>query len=250
MKPKTRVALIVPAYNEEHNLTRLVERFRAVREQLAGLAMEAELVLINDGSMDGTARVGRENGFTVLSHPFNLGVCGALHTGFMYALQSGHDCLITIDADGQHNPEDISTMVAELRRESADLVIGSRFLINTGYKKNLARYTGIVLFSWIVKLLTDQTISDVTSGFRMFTRKAIEFLANHFPQDYPDAEMLILLSKSRFTIREIPVQMNPRMSGRSQHNFITSLFYPFKNLIAIVVVLIRTFLAKKEELHV
>ena len=250
MVDKMKIALIVPAFNEEKNLSQLVPRFNNVCSLLESNNFAVEIVLINDGSNDNTEKVARQNGFTVISHPFNLGVCAALQTGFIYAQNKQHDCLITIDADGQHNPEDVLLLLKEFEIGKTDVVIGSRFLHQTNYKKNIPRYIGIKMFSAIVKLLTHKIINDVTSGFRIFNRKAISFLAKNFPTDYPDAEMLILLSKFGFSIKEVSLEMNPRLSGQSQHRFHKAIFYPFKNLVAICVVLIRSVLWNKKEANV
>ncbi|MBN1559740.1 glycosyltransferase family 2 protein [candidate division KSB1 bacterium] len=240
-----KLTLVIPALNEAENLVLLFPRFKQVVSRLQKQNIEVELLLVNDGSTDSTAEVARQNGAVVISHPFNLGVCAALHSGFLYARQKKSDFLITVDADGQHNPEDIVNLIDEFLRRKVDVLIGSRFLQETGYKKNACRFFGIRLFSLLVYSLTKLKIYDVTSGFRVFGERAIRFLAVNFPQDYPDAEILILLSKSGYRIEEFALSMNPRMFGRSQHNFKTAVTYPFKNMIAIIVVLLRTLFHKQ-----
>jgi len=235
-----KLTLVVPALNEADNLVQLFPRFQRVVDALKQDNIGVDMVVVDDGSTDDTALVAKSQGAEVVSHPFNLGVCFALHTGFLFALQNNSDFLITVDADGQHNPEDIIALVQAFSQRDADVLIGSRFLQETGYKKDAFRFVGIQLFSLVVYLLTKRRLYDVTSGFRVFGRSAIQFLAKNFPQEYPDAEILILLSKSGYKVEEFALSMNQRISGTSQHNFMTSVVYPFKNLIAIIVVLLRT----------
>lgn len=243
-----KLAIIIPAFNEANNLDGLLPRFHKAVKQLSQHQIESELIVINDGSSDGTAEIAGKNNITVVSHPFNLGICAALHTGFLYALQTDSDCLITVDADGQHNPEDIDYLINEFIKGEADVIIGSRFVKKTGYKKDFLRFSGIKLFSILVHLLTNITIHDVTSGFRVYGYRAINFLSRHFPQDYPDAEILILLNSSGFTIREVPLEMNARLQGKSQHTLKSAVLYPLKNLLTILIVLIRTIQNKKANL--
>lgn len=249
MNDRRKLTLVIPALNEAENLVLLFPRFKQVVSLLRDQKIDAELLVVNDGSTDNTAEISRQNGAVVVSHPFNLGVCAALHTGFLYALQNKSDFLITVDADGQHNPEDIVNLVTEFNSRGVDVLIGSRFVKETGYKKSAFRFAGIRMFSALVYSLTKLHIYDVTSGFRVFGLQAIRFLAVNFPQEYPDAEILILLSKSGYRIEEFALRMNPRMFGTSQHNFKTAVIYPFKNMIAIVVVLIRT-LRHKQRVNV
>lgn len=243
-----KLTIVIPAFNEADNLDNLLPRFQNAVKELSRHQINSELVVVDDGSSDTTAEKTKKQNITVVSHPFNLGVCAALHTGFLYALENNSDVLITVDADGQHNPEDIYYLISEFEKRNADVIIGSRFVKKTGYKKDLLRFSGIKLFSVLVYLLTRKTIFDVTSGFRVYSYKSIQFLSRHFPQDYPDAEILILLNKSGFNIEEVPLQMNPRMQGKSQHNLKSAFLYPFKNILAILIVLIRTIQKKKVNL--
>ncbi len=246
MKNK-KITIVIPALDEEKNLPHLIPRFQNAAKSLLESGFQPELVLIDDGSTDQTSRIAKDHGFSVVSHPYNLGVCAALQTGFLFAVQSDSDFLITIDSDGQHNPEDISLLLKNHLEHDADITIGSRFINETGYEKQLSRYIGILLFSFIIKMFTGKKIHDITSGFRVFSKKAIKFLANHFPQDYPDAEILILLARFGYRIQEFPVGMNARVHGKSMHNFFTSIIYPFKNVIAIFAVLLRIHFIKKRE---
>ncbi len=245
MSRKQKIALIIPAFNEAENLPVLFPRFRQVVASLEDKGYDAEMVVINDGSSDDTAEIAKRNGAFVVSHPFNLGVCAALHSGFLYGVRNDVDILITVDADGQHNPEDIIYLVDEFSQNDYNVLIGSRFIEDTGYKKEFFRFAGIKAFSLLVKGITNLQIYDVTSGVRVFDGDVIKFLAKNFPQEYPDAEVLIMLSKFGFKIGEKPLSMNPRLHGTSQHNFKTALTYPFKNLIAIVVVLLRSLRSKE-----
>ncbi len=249
MMKKKKIVLIIPAYNEAANLPQIAASLIKVRSQLSQEGYLCELVVIDDGSADQTAQVAANLGATVISHPYNLGVCAALHTGFLFAKEADADLAVTFDADGQHNPEDVRTLLRHHLATGEDVVIGSRFVADSGYRKNIARYMGIQLFSIVVKLLTKKKIYDITSGFRLFTRPVIHYLAEDFPQNYPDAEILISLIKSGFSIVEIPIPMQQRLSGQSQHSLFRSIIYPFKNLIAILIVLIRLYVSKRRNYH-
>jgi glycosyltransferase involved in cell wall biosynthesis len=242
---KLNIVLIIPAFNEAENLPLLFPRFKHVVASLEEIGYNAKMVVINDGSSDDTASISKQNGADIVSHPFNLGVCAALHSGFLYGVRNDVDILITVDADGQHNPEDIIYLINEFSNGAENVLIGSRFIKNTGYKKEFFRFAGIKAFSLLVKAVTKLEIHDVTSGFRVFDKDVIKFLAKNFPQEYPDAEVLIMLSKFGFKVGEKPLSMNPRLHGTSFHNWRTALTYPFKNLIAIIVVLLRSLRSKE-----
>ncbi len=237
---KERLTVVIPAFNEAKNLELLLPRYKEVIAALEEQNIDGELIVVDDGSGDETAAVCRRFGVPVLRHPFNLGYSGALQSGFSYALRRNSDLLLTADADGQHLPEEIPRLVDEFRQRGCDLLIGSRFVEETGYRQGFLRSVGMRLFSEVIRLLTHRRIYDVTSGFRLYNARAVRLLAADFPQDYPEYVTLIALCRAGCSVEELPVTMKQRLSGTSMHNALSSLVYPFKNLMTILVVLLRT----------
>jgi len=223
-----RMLVIVPAYNEERSVGHVVQRIRSV-------VPGAEVLVVDDGSSDATARVAEAAGAMVVSLPFNLGIGGAVQTGFRYALEHGHDAAIQVDADGQHPPEQIPQLIETLERQGADLVVGSRFIEDTGYRADLPRSVGIRLLSRLLTLLCAQSLTDTTSGFRAAGRDAIRNLAHTYACDYPEVESLITLRKAGYRIVEIPVRMQPRREGRSSISLTKGLYYIPKVMLAAIV---------------
>lgn len=229
--------IILPAFNEQKNIGRVIGRIKS--------HTDADIVVINDGSTDQTAVVSANYGADlVISHPFNLGYGVALQTGYKYALKNDYDCLVQIDADGQHDPACINNLFAALN--GSNIVIGSRFL-NDNYEAGALKMIAIRFFSLLIKLLIGEKITDPTSGFQALDRKAFEFFTRDtFPYDYPDANVIILLHRIGFKIGEIPVRMLPNPDGRSMHNGLSKiLYYFFKVLLSIFITIIQ----KKELLE-
>jgi len=220
-----RICAIIPAYNEEKNITAVVEDIRAHQPHL-------KIVVVNDASQDKTGETVREMGETVLDLPINLGIGGAVQTGLIYARDYGFDFAIQFDGDGQHLASEIEKILIPVIEGKADVVIGSRFLDAGGYKSRFMRRIGIRIFQTVNSLMVGSKITDNTSGFRAYNRKAIAFLASYYPQDYPEPEAVIELHRNRFRIREVPVQMRERASGDSSIRLSRSLYYMIKCLIA------------------
>jgi glycosyltransferase involved in cell wall biosynthesis len=225
--------VVVPAYNEAGRVGTVV------RDVIAVLPA-AEVVVINDGSSDHTADEAAAAGATVLSLPVNLGYGAALQTGYKYAVRRGYEIVGQIDADGQHRAECFPAMLRELDESGADVVLGSRFLDNDGhYRPPAARKVGIALFARIASVVTRERISDPTSGFQVMRAPVARFFStNVYPADYPDADILILLHRSGFRIREVAVQMRPS-TGQSMHGGHRSLYYVYKMFLSIFVTLLR-----------
>lgn len=227
-----RVLAIVPAYNEEASIARVV---RSIREAHPAV----DIVVVNDGSGDNTSQRAMEAGAIVLDLPVNLGIGGAVQTGYKYARRHGYDIAVQIDGDGQHDPKDLSRLLGVLSSKEADMVIGSRFVTDTGYRPSLGRKVGMKIFSHLVSKIVRQPIRDTTSGYRAVNRRVIELFSREYPTDYPEVEVLVLLYRHRFRVKEVPVTMNHRKSGSSSITPWRSFYYMVKVVLAILVMLTR-----------
>jgi len=228
-----RKLAIVPAYNEGEMIQRVVRELR--RE-----APDFDVVVINDGSTDGTGELARAAGAAVITHPFNLGIGGAVQSGYKYALREGYDVAVQVDGDGQHKTEYLPALLEALGTGSvADMVYGSRFRGDPGYKVPLGRRVGNLIFSIVLTTMTRQRITDPTSGFRMTNRRGIELFARDYPHDFPEVEAILMLHAHRLRIHEVPVRMNARGFGRSSIDYPRSAYYMAKVLLALFVGLFR-----------
>ncbi len=228
-----RRLIIIPAFNEAEHVAGVIAD---VHHHVPG----ADVLVIDDGSADATSGEARRAGALVATLPVNLGYGAALQTGYKFAVRGGYERLGQIDADGQHRAEHLVEMFAALERDDVDVVIGSRFLDGDGhYTAPMARKLGIALFSRIATALTRQHISDPTSGFQVMKLPVARFFCtNVYPSDYPDADILILLNRSGFSVREVPVQMRPS-PGVSMHGGHKSLYYAYKMFLSIFVTVLR-----------
>ncbi len=229
---RSRSLAIVPAYNEEGNVRSVVE---AIRRH----APDFDVLVVDDGSTDSTASCARGAGAEVLVHPFNLGIGGAMQSGFRYACEQGYQEAVQVDADGQHDPAEIAKLRATMRETGVDMTWGSRFLEQTGYRASWARRTGIRLFAVVVSAVSRHPVTDPTSGFRLCNRQAIELFARDYPHDYPEVEGILMLHAHRLRAREVPVKMHSRRDGRSSITSGESAYYMVKVLLAIFVGLFR-----------
>jgi glycosyltransferase involved in cell wall biosynthesis len=225
---RDRIAFIVPAFNERASLPGVVSDLRAHYPT-------AEIIVVNDGSTDDTAEVAESLGVTVLSLPFNLGIGSAVQTGLLYASRSDAEVAVQFDGDGQHFAGEVAKIIEPLRRGEADAVIGSRFVSGSSYRPPLMRRVGIGIFSWVNSLLVRRRLTDNTSGFRAYNRKAMEFLAVDYPHDYPEPESVVTLIRSGFRLVEVPVQMRVRAAGRSSITLLRSIYYMAKVLTATLI---------------
>ena len=222
-----RVAVIVPAYNEARNLPRLAEALRAH-------APGCDVCVVDDGSTDDTARVAADLGWTVLRLPVNLGIGGAVQAGYLWALEHGHDVAVQIDGDGQHDPAYLEALLAPVKTGDADVVIGSRFLSEGGFRSTAVRRAGIRYLSWFLRLRCGARITDTTSGFRAAGRSAIELFARYYPSDYPEPEAIALAKRAGLRLAEVPVRMSERAHGRSSITAVRTLYYLVKVSLALV----------------
>jgi glycosyltransferase involved in cell wall biosynthesis len=234
MGDRGTVLIVVPAYNEERNIGFVIDGVR-------GVVPDADILVVDDGSSDGTAQRARRAGARVISLPFNLGYGVALQAGFKYALERDYDYVVQMDADGQHEPTSVLDLIAEVRKGDADVVLGSRFLGPSTFKPRFARRVGILLFRVIVSWVVGQRISDPTSGYQALNRRVLAFYATDvYPTDYPDADVLIMVHFAGFRIKEIPVVMYAGAANRkSMHSGLRPFYYVFKMFLSILVTLMR-----------
>jgi glycosyltransferase involved in cell wall biosynthesis len=233
MNTGNHILVLIPAHNEE---SRVVEVIKGVHEYLP----QAKILVINDGSGDGTARVSREAGACVVNHPFNLGVGTALQTGYKYAVQNRFQYVIQLDGDGQHSPAFLPAFVAKLKETEADMIIGSRFLQGRNHEVPFARWMGNALFAKLVTLLIHEKLTDPTSGYRALKYTALQFcIQDTYGFDYPDADFLLTLHRSGYRIEEIPIHVLPRKGGHSQHGGLKPLYYVIKMFLSIFIILLR-----------
>jgi glycosyltransferase involved in cell wall biosynthesis len=229
-----RKLAIVPAYNEGEMVGRVV---REIQRQ----APDFDVLVVDDGSTDTTAAEAEAEGAVVLRHPYNLGIGGAVQSGYKYALRHGYEVAVQVDGDGQHKPEYLPAMLDALHTsgEEADMVYGSRFRGDPGYKVPLGRRLGNLIFSVVLTVLTRQRITDPTSGFRMTNRRGIELFARDYPHDYPEVEAILMLHAHRLRIHEVQVRMNARGFGQSSIDYPRSAYYMAKVMLALFVGLFR-----------
>ena len=220
--------IIIPAYNVEDAIAHTVAR---IREK----APDFDYVIINDCSTDRTLAICRENGFHVVNLPINLGIGGAVQTGYRYALENGYDIAVQMDGDGQHDAAYLGEMARVLEEEKLNMVIGSRFIEKEGFQSSAARRLGIGYFSWLIKLVTGVRITDPTSGMRMADREVIGLFAGDYPKDYPEPESVVTILKMGRRVREIPVQMRAREGGVSSISSMKAVYYMVKVSIAVLI---------------
>jgi glycosyltransferase involved in cell wall biosynthesis len=242
--PRTalRTLAIVPALNEEDAVGDVVDELRAFDPEI-------EILVIDDGSVDGTALVARRHGARVVRLPFNLGIGGAMQTGFRYAFQEGFDAAVQVDGDGQHDPAELSKLLVPLRENRADIIVGSRFAGERSYRAPFFRRIGIALFARTISLIARQKVTDTTSGFRAMNRHGIALFAADYPHDYPEVEATVMVVRHELRLLEVPVAMRDRAAGRSSITASQSVYYMAKVLLAIFVSLFRRNVVPLKEDH-
>jgi glycosyltransferase involved in cell wall biosynthesis len=235
LTPAEKRLAIVPAYNEAGSIV-------ATIRDLQLHAPSFDVLVVDDGSTDATAALARRAGARVLTLPFNLGIGGAVQSGYLFALENGYDIAVQVDGDGQHDARYIADLLEQLRgRPDLNLVTGSRFLSpdGNGYRSSAPRRAGIRLFARILSVVTRRPVTDPTSGFRLTDRRGIELFARDYPHDYPEVEAVLLVHAHRLDAVEIPVEMRARHAGVSSINASRSAFYMIKVLLALTVGLLR-----------
>lgn len=224
--------IIIPAYNEETNIEKTVE---AILKDSSGF----DYVVINDCSTDNTKAICEKKGYNVVNLPINLGIGGAVQTGYKYAVRNGYDMAVQVDGDGQHDPRFLEEMAEYLEQHGLDMLIGSRFIEKQGYQSSGLRRIGIRFFTGLIKMVTGTTITDPTSGLRMVGKNVLQIFAEDYPKDYPEPESVAAILRRGMKVEEIPVIMHEREGGVSSISMKKSVYYMVKVSLAIIIERIR-----------
>jgi glycosyltransferase involved in cell wall biosynthesis len=233
--PVSRHLAIVPAHNE-------ADAIAATIADINTFAPDFDVLVVDDGSTDQTMAIASRAGAGVVRLPFNLGIGGAVQTGYVFADEHGYDIAVQVDGDGQHDASELPRLLDGLRRRpEIDMVVGSRFLSDDGgFRSSAARRAGIRIFARLLSRITGQLVTDPTSGFRMVNRTGIRLFASDYPHDYPEVEAILLMHAHKLRSCEIPVRMRQRTSGVSAISFSQSGYYMIKVLLAVFIGLFRS----------
>jgi len=232
MNHNLKTLIISPAFNEADSIVRVAKEIQTIYPQV-------DIIVINDKSTDRTEKVLLEHHIDHISLPVNLGIGGAVQTGLLYARKKEYDLAVQVDGDGQHPAEQIGDLIAPLVNEDFDFVIGSRYLGKTQMVSSYYRVMGGYVLSRLIFLLTGKQVKDPTSGFRAFNKRTIAFLADNYPQDYPEPISVFELIDHQFKCKEVPVSMQAREHGRSSIMGLTTFFYMIKVMFTILIIKIR-----------
>ena len=228
MDTSKKVLIIIPAYNEEENIEKVVDN-------LIRNFPQYDYIIVNDGSTDGTKMVCQRKRYEVLNLSINMGIGGAVQTGYCYARDNDYDIAVQIDGDGQHDVGFLENMIRYMEEEQADCVIGSRFMEKEGFQSSGLRRTGIKFLSILGWILTGVRIRDITSGYRLVNRRFIHIFAQDYPADYPEPEAMVITAVHRGKIVEYPVIMRQREGGTSSITLKKSIYYMFKVTLAMLI---------------
>lgn len=220
--------VIIPAYNESASIKETVEQ---IRKKAQGF----DYVIINDCSTDNTREICESMNYNIVNLPVNLGIGGAVQTGYKYGIRHGYDLAVQVDGDGQHDPEYLLEMAEHMQKSRVDMVIGSRFIKKEGFQSSSARRIGIKYFTFLIRILTGKTVTDPTSGLRMVNRDIMNFFAHDYPKDYPEPESVVAILRSGKRVEEIPVVMRERNGGVSSISLKKSVYYMIKVSLAILI---------------
>ncbi len=224
-----RTLVLIPCYNEEESIADVIQRLRAVQPDM-------DYLVINDCSTDQSRAVLRGGGYNYLDLPINLGIGGGVQCGYRYARDNDYDVTIQMDGDGQHDPAYLEDVIAPVRDGRLDLCIGSRFITKEGFQTSFMRRLGINFLSLLIRILTGVKVLDVTSGFRACGKEMTAFFADHYAQDYPEPEAIVMALMHGFRVGEAPVVMEERQGGVSSINPLRSIYYMVKVSVALVIV--------------
>lgn len=222
-----KILVIIPAYNEAENIEKVIS-------ELEKTVPSCDYIVINDCSKDDTVQVLKKRKEIVVNLPVNLGIGGAVQTGYLYALENDYDIAVQLDGDGQHDPSYLKELVRPIESGEASICIGSRFVLKAGFQSSNLRKMGISFLSFVINLCIGEKIKDVTSGFRAVDRKYIELFAEDYPQDYPEPEAIVMAYREGAIIKEIPVVMREREKGTSSIDFRRSIYYMIKVTLSVL----------------
>lgn len=222
------VCAIIPAFNEAGAIRGVVESLRRYDPSITA-------VVVNDASTDETALRAQEADATVINLPVNLGIGGAVQTGFLYAREHGYSVAIQVDGDGQHPPEEVYKLLEPIKKGDADIVVGSRWVGPMAYVSTVGRRSGMILLAFLITRRIRHKVTDTTSGFRAYNQKAIELFSVDYPTDYPEVQSLVLATRHRLRVAEVAVSMRQRMYGRSSINGFKPVYYMLRVILALFV---------------
>jgi len=235
----SKTLVLIPAFNEQENIASVIEQITVLDDDL-------DILVVDDGSGDRTADVARLKGAKTVRLSSNMGYGVALQTGYKYAFENGYAYLVQLDADGQHDPKYLFRLLQPLKAGEADLVLGSRFLEAKPernpqtYSHGFTKQVGTKLFAWLTTVLVGFRVTDPTSGYKALNKQVIGFLVrDFFPDDYPDADVILICHRAGFTIKEKPVVISKRLNGKSMHRGLKPAYYVFKMLLSIFMTLLR-----------
>lgn len=236
MTHQPHILVIVPCYNEQGAIANVVHELIALRNQEN---YQLDVLVVNDCSTDGSLSIVRKLPCSYLNLPVNLGIGGAMHSGYRYAYQKGYDIAVQMDGDGQHPANELPTVLQPIFQREADVSIGSRFICREGFQSSFTRRLGIKYFRWLNQLLIGKTVHDSTSGFRAFNRRTIEIVNSYYPDEYPEPESIVQFGLQGLRIKEVPVKMRNREEGVSSINTSRAFYYMLKVSLGIVFMYFR-----------
>ncbi len=225
---KSKVLIIIPAYNEAENIERVVD-------DLTENYPEYDYLVVNDCSKDSTEEILKRRGYNYISLPTNLGIGGAVQSGYIYAEANGYDIAVQTDGDGQHDPAYIKDLIAPIEAGEADMTIGSRFIEKHGFQTSFMRRIGIGFIRFVIKLCCGTRATDTTSGFRATNKELTAYFAKEYAQDYPEPEAIVAASLNGFCVKDVPVEMREREGGVSSINALRSVYYMIKVSLALII---------------
>jgi glycosyltransferase involved in cell wall biosynthesis len=233
-----KVLIIIPAFNEGKNLQKILP-------DLKKTVKKSDILVVSDASTDDTVEIARSLKVLYIVHPLNLGIGGAVQTGMKYAVENNYDIAVQFDGDGQHLASEIPNIIKPILDDEADMVIGSRYILDKGYKTPVIRRIGMIFSAWLTSIIINQKLTDITSGFRAWDKKALLVFSREYPLSFAGVESNIHGYFSGLRIKEVSCKFEPRQSGKSSINFWKSFYYPFKTLITALAVLLRSNSFKK-----
>lgn len=235
-----KILIIIPAYNEEENILKTVT---SIREYCLATEKQYDVLVINDGSKDCTGQICEDNSINVIHLVHNLGIGGAVQTGYKYAYQNDYDIAIQFDGDGQHEASEIDNLIQPILNKESDFVIGSRFIDKNAsdFKSSSARRAGIKLISFFIKLTTGKKVFDTTSGFRAVDKEIIKDFSMSYPTEYPEPITTAELLRKKYILAEVPSKMHERDGGVSSIRAWKNIYYMINVILTILVIRIRRY---------